>query len=413
MTVSTRIFASVGSLVLAIGCGSASSTGNDSAPQQRVDPASEPGCTAAPACRDCTVCYQACVCQTGETALCIDKCAGKGATNMPAGTGGASQVGAGGMSPFGTGGAGGITGQSGAGGTVGAGGVAAGGAGGAVTPPATTEYTFQTTPFDVQPGEELYRSQDFQNPFGKDIAIIESESFMTPGSHHMFAFHDPSTSPILGTPIANANGPIQTSTGVEFHPYIHSAQTPQQLVTYPAGVARLYPGGEGLRIQMHYINTGAAVIHAQVSLRVKYVDPSQVPMLAGEVFLNQALLTVPPGQSTQAKSYAMPLDIKLIGAASHMHMHAVNFTSQTSDGRQIYTSTQWNEPVGAAYDPPILISKGTSIKWACSYTNTGGTLTFGEHAQTNEMCIFTGIYYPAPGGIGISTQCLNGGSVCQ
>jgi hypothetical protein len=53
------------------------------------------------------------------------------------------------------------------------------------------------------------------------------------------------------------------------------------------------------------------------------------------------------------------------------------------------------------------IKKGTAINWACTYQNgTGKALTFGEHAQTNEMCIFSGLYYPAPGGAGIVSQGL-------
>jgi hypothetical protein len=413
MTASTRTFISLGSLLFAIGCSGSDSSGGNNGNAQKVDPASQPGCSSAPACGSCTVCYEACVCETSAVSdnqfeSCRTACAGKGTTSNPVGAGGAGQVGAGGAGQ----GIGGSVSQGGAGqvggggaNQVGAGGSALGAGGAMVTPPASGEYTFKTDTVDVQPGAEIYKSQDFKNPFPGTIAIIESESFMTPGSHHMFAYHDPNGNPLGGGPIPNTNSGIQPSTGVEFHPYIHSAQTPQQLVQYPAGVGRSFPGGEGLRLQFHYINTGTAVLHAQVSLRVKYVDPAQIPTLAGEVFLNQALLNVPVGNSTQKGSTAMPYDIKLIGAASHMHMHAVNFVSSTSDGRPIYTTTKWDEPVGSAFNPPMDIKKGTAITWACSYqNNTNGPLTFGEHAQTNEMCIFSGLYYPAPGGAGIVSQ---------
>jgi hypothetical protein len=51
------------------------------------------------------------------------------------------------------------------------------------------------------------------------------------------------------------------------------------------------------------------------------------------------------------------------------------------------------------FDPPLALAKGDSITWTCDYDNpTESTLTFGESATTNEMCILSGRYFPSTDG---------------
>jgi hypothetical protein len=261
-------------------------------------------------------------------------------------------------------------------------------------PPGTQSVTIKTDFIDVPAGGETFKCQNFANPIGRDVDILYSESTMTPGSHHMFAFREQG----LG------NGGLVDCGGLEFTEFIHSAQTPSQVLSYPPGVGRFFPGSDGIRILAHYLNTTSKPLHAQVELRLDYVDTDQVQAHAAEIFLNNLAIRVRPGQSTASHSYTVPYDIKLLGGVSHMHRTGVGFTSSTSDGRVIYEGTDWNEPKEATFDPPMEIAAGTGITWSCSYNNTSNTtLTFGESAATNEMCIFSGTFYPAPGGTGLSS----------
>ncbi|HVU01325.1 MAG TPA: hypothetical protein VHE30_06220 [Polyangiaceae bacterium] len=407
----------LGSLVLIAGCGSNQDGGGTQQPangfggqgqQPGGNPqASQPGCTTAPACMSCATCYEACVCQTGNNQGCVNACAGQGdVMQVGGGPGGSGNTGSGGAGNTGSGGSvntssGGSGNPAGGSGNTGSGGSVDTGAGGAQTAPDWQEVTITSDTFQVAAGDEIYRAQNFANPIGHDVDVIESESFMTPGSHHMFAFHDPSF---------NANGGVETSSGIEFHAYIHTAQTPQQIIKYPDGIGRFLPAGDGIRLQVHYINTGQDTLTASVSLRIRYVDPSKVQYHAGEVFLNNVGINVPPGKSTATSTVQMPYAIKLLGAASHMHKRAILFDSKTNDGREIYTTTEWNEPTASSFWPGMDVPAGGSISWSCTWQNdTGQTLTFGESAASNEMCIFSGIYYPAPNGAGISKQCLGAG----
>ena len=47
----------------------------------------------------------------------------------------------------------------------------------------------------------------------------------------------------------------------------------------------------------------------------------------------------------------------------------------------------------------MALKQGDPLHFACSFTNNGtAPLTFGESALTDEMCIFTASFYPAPAG---------------
>lgn len=270
---------------------------------------------------------------------------------------------------------------------------------GAKAPVGTTQQTstYETSmaPIEVPPGGELYKCQDFTNPFGKDIAITESKSVMSAGSHHFAAFRMPdvTTADIMDCP----NG------GLEAHEFVHASQTPEQETTYPDGVGRFLPATDGLRLQVHYLNTTSEPLSVKATFSVHYVDADKIQYKAGGVFLNNLGLTVPPGKSTQSKSWALTSDIKLLVAVSHMHRHALDFTSSTDDGRMLFESQDWDGPTPAIFNPALEIATGTTITWACSFDNeTGVNLTFGESASTNEMCIFNGVYYPSPDGSSIT-----------
>jgi hypothetical protein len=88
--------------------------------------------------------------------------------------------------------------------------------------------------------------------------------------------------------------------------------------------------------------------------------------------------------------------VKIMDLASHMHMRATRIVARTGSGRVVYQGTDWDHPVPAVFDPALELGTDTDITWTCNYNNpTDFTLTFGESAATNEMCILGGTFYPA------------------
>jgi hypothetical protein len=284
---------------------------------------------------------------------------------------------------------------TGGGGTSGSGGSATGGSGGSATGGSGGSsigetVTIETAPRRVEIGEEAFFCQNISNPFGQDVEVLESQSSMSAGSHHMFVFYEGS----------NSDGPVVDCSGLEFDRAVHSSQSQEHTITYPPDVGRFVGADDGFRVMAHYLNTTGAPVDAVVKVTFRYVPSGTVQHQAAAVFFNNMAVYVGAKSSGQAeKTCDIPYDIQLIDAVSHMHQYGETFQAKTQDGTVIYETDTWDEPETAKFDPPLALPAGTQITWTCNYDNpTNLVLTFGESAQTNEMCIFGGVYFPAPEG---------------
>jgi hypothetical protein len=292
------------------------------------------------------------------------------------------------------------------------------------------QYTFVMDSFDVPADTELYECQDVPNPFGKDIAIVHTESTMSLGAHHMFAFQIPAGqaafAPDGGIPpvqMPDDASPAAVSTyvpdggktplfdcpagGLEFHPYFHLTQKAHDVTTYPAGVGRSLKATEAIRLNVHYLNASAASVRVNAEITVTYEKAHAVKQLAAGIFVYANSLQVPTGASTQSFSYPVTADLKFLQVTGHMHRRGLHYeahaTSATTGAvRPLYSSDTWDEPVALELAQPFPVSKGDTIDYSCTYENdTGATLTYGESAATNEMCNFFGVFYPAVDGTGL------------
>jgi len=123
----------------------------------------------------------------------------------------------------------------------------------------------------------------------------------------------------------------------------------------------------------------------------------------GSLFLNNSSFMVPPTPvsspvpetMTWTPSGQLPQSYTVFTSWSHMHKWGVDFTASTN-GKVFYQEKQWDSPPLYVHTPPIQMTGNQSISWSCSYYNdTGKTLTFGDSAASNVMCIYFAQYYPA------------------
>ncbi|MGZ3439975.1 MAG: hypothetical protein ACXVDD_10675 [Polyangia bacterium] len=300
------------------------------------------------------------------------------------GGGGGGTGGTGGGGTGGTGGGGG-TGGTGGGGGGGTGGTGGGGGGNGNT------VVIQTQPFTVQPGGEVFMCQDFANPFGgADAEISQIDSNMTPGSHHMLLFFQD------GATDSN----VASCPALQFKPMLFGAQQPTTTLPYPAGVAALVKGTQGFHMQMHYLNASQAPLMAQVTITFTRATPGTITQHAGVFFFNNVSgINVAPGTTDNnvTASCTFPKAVNVMYATAHTHKFTDSFTASTG-GNTIYTTTSWDNSPNQAYAPPLMLAQGAALSWKCVITNPSSAtqnLTFGESANTNDMCIFDGQYYPA------------------
>jgi hypothetical protein len=260
------------------------------------------------------------------------------------------------------------------------------------------------SPFSVPPNSEVFKCQEFGNPWGKDTDIVKMDGYMSPGSHHFFLFNmDPTTLRTTTAPIGDCPG-----MGIEFHPFPYLSQTPgHYIVTFPeANMGYPVVKANGLMMNAHYLNVGTTATTPTVSITIYPAKDGVVTTHVGSIFLNNTAFGVPAMTLTKtwypktqtpitAESYT------IISNWSHMHQYATDFQALTN-GKVYYDETNWSEPtlINAANDPmhllPMQMNAGQSITWQCLYTNpTSMDMNFGDFAQTSVMCIYIGQYYPA------------------
>src|SRR5262249_30960530 len=156
------------------------------------------------------------------------------------------------------------------------------------TPPAQTNanansVTTNMDAFTVAAGQEVFMCQDFDNPFGgKDVAIGQSTSDMTRGSHHLHVFYG------VGSPLHRPAAACENHN--EFRPILHLSTLPHLTSAYDPGTAAKLKGATGLRLQVHYLNSTSAPVDAHVSLTLTTVDPASVQRWVAQLHFNRVAM---------------------------------------------------------------------------------------------------------------------------
>ncbi len=307
----------------------------------------------------------------------VKSAGGSSGSGGKAGSAGSSSGGSG----FGGAGAGGVGGAgTGGGGTAGVAGVS--GAGGSTDVP--WEVTLDMGPFVVAPGQDTYRCQNFANPFGGvNVEIAEFESHMTTGSHHL----------VLNSVNNATSTGIVSCGGLEIPSGPFATQTRDDKLTYPEGIAAPLSGTDGFRINSHYFNPSPESYEARVTVTIRRAKPESV---RAHVLTSVGIafnINVPPG-ATGSTSSTMSFgeEAALLYLMPHMHMHGTRFLV-TAGRENILDIDDW-ETAPRKYSPPRTVPAGQTLSYNCEYlNNTSQTLTFGEKAANNEMCVLIAQYY--------------------
>jgi hypothetical protein len=262
---------------------------------------------------------------------------------------------------------------------------------------AETDYTQTKTitmsPFPVPAGSEVFYCQTFANPWGEQVDIKTYDLTMSTGSHHMFVFYQSNATDGSVAPCPAG--------GLTFGAFTFTAAAPKITQTFPDTVGATIPAGTGFNLMAHFLNTGSEELTANVSVTIYVAKPGVVTNHAGVIYDNNVAMTVPPtGQPyVTTSSSTLDQDVNILTSASHMHKFGTNFvaTATEPDGGTLMLdqTTSWDQPKSNEFTPALHLPSGTKITWSCTDVNsTGKTLTFGEYAETNVMCISVNIFYP-------------------
>ncbi len=93
--------------------------------------------------------------------------------------------------------------------------------------------TITTDSFVLQPGAEVHKCQNFDNPFGNtDTAVQRIVSDMASGSHHLHLYNL----------TEGTSRSLEDCDVSDFHALVHAAGSPHSEIQYPAGMARKIAG---------------------------------------------------------------------------------------------------------------------------------------------------------------------------
>jgi hypothetical protein len=267
----------------------------------------------------------------------------------------------------------------------------------------TVSYQMHAT---VPAGGEMFRCQYVQLP-DTDAFMVGAQHDYTPGSHHMLllttdltsipAGQDQPQDCYEGTGTANMMNHVR---GV-----LYGGQTPTGAEQLPPGVGLRTKASAVLVFQVHYLNPSAGDLNANVNATLTLdTNGADIQQQAGILFFYDPFIDVPAGATAKAGMRCpIPSDITLLYASSHYHSRGVGYGAYLDNSvtdlasTPFYTSNSWSSPTNAVLTMPI--KAGSRLRWECDYDNSSGTQEFfsGQSAQTNEMCMFVGTYYPEMG----------------
>ncbi len=259
----------------------------------------------------------------------------------------------------------------------------------------------------VPAGKELFECQFVKMPASAaDQFVVAAEHTYTPGSHHLLLFRTDVTTLAPGMDqlqdcYEGGGGTVMSHVrGV-----LYGSQIPKGSETLPSGIGFKMASEEVLLLQVHYLNATTSDVNASVDVGLfTTTDATKIQTLAGVLFYYDPFIDVPPSVSN-AKAGArctLPQDINLFTVFPHYHSRGVGYQAYLDapgaapSATPFYTSTDWEHP--APFNGgPMTVAKGTQIRWYCDYDNSDPTKEYfqGPSAADNEMCMFTGVYWPA------------------
>jgi hypothetical protein len=266
----------------------------------------------------------------------------------------------------------------------------------------------------IAPGEEAQECLFVQIPRDRGpVAVPSAESHFSPGSHHFLAYRTglttlPAAFPGVVDCFETLGGAMSLISGSYFE-----SQQPDQRRDLPPGVAHIFQPDEVVLLQTHYVNSKVEPLDAKVTLTLHTMDPDDVEQEAGSILFSNFSLNIPAhSKVTETRTCTVSNDMHVALLWSHMHKQGTHFIATTDDpavAGPLYESNEWAEPQAREFgnDPPTIVHAGRHITFSCDFDNpTSAVLRYGPSAQTNEMCILHGMYWPRVDGL--TEECVLG-----
>jgi hypothetical protein len=262
--------------------------------------------------------------------------------------------------------------------------------------------------FTLQPGDEVFKCWYSSINSDAELQAVRMHSTMSPGSHHFIVYTTQTPLRPDGT-FEDCSGNNQTGMLTNVPVWLYATQDPEAELLMPSGTALPLKARQPLYFNMHYINATQAPMTVQVHLDVESAMGTFQRVGAYVTYNTQ--ISVPPGGTQMVSGdCAVPTTAQFFTMSTHSHKRTTDaFAAKevgTTTGDMLVHTTDWAHAAISRWSAPsfLTFAAGEKLHYQCSYHNdTTTTITEGESAEKNEMCMAVGYYFPATG----STFCLN------
>ncbi|HWU89868.1 MAG TPA: hypothetical protein VN253_21550 [Kofleriaceae bacterium] len=290
------------------------------------------------------------------------------------------------------------------------GGDAGGGGDDGVTPdtagikPPGRGFQLQSPNIDIQPGQEITYCWYFRTPNTVPMAITRWSSSMTPGSHHMIMYTSKTDIKPVGSVSAADCGALAGGAG-NFPVWTYSAQTPEDNLQLPTDDGTGKPlavevaANQAGFIQMHYLNASDTPIQVHVTVTGDALDEGAAYTRTAAYVTYNGNINIPALTSnyTQSMSCTVPATSKFWRMSTHAHKQATH-TAVKDGPAMVFESINWERPGAASWTDatPFYTFASGKLTYECTWNNpTTHPIKTGDSAQTDEMCMASGYFFPA------------------
>ncbi|MBM4374237.1 MAG: hypothetical protein FJ095_04060 [Deltaproteobacteria bacterium] len=260
---------------------------------------------------------------------------------------------------------------------------------------------------EIAPGQDVEYCEVVELPGTKDDVyhVDQFEVAMTAHSHHLIVV---AAIPGSATEAAMTVGDKKKC----FTPDVYGgeimavtgSQLPYHSEGYPAGVGKVFHGGQKLVFDYHYYNSSSKPVTARGAVNFHVTKPEDVTRIAHSFgFYNFDIKTPPQTTKSFEAECSFSHDVMVHKVTRHTHQwgrdFSVAYAGGAKDGEHIWTSPHYEE-TDHVFVEPVLMPKGTGFRFSCEFENdTAKTLKFGVTAA-DEMCILFGTWFsPVEGAV--------------
>jgi hypothetical protein len=272
-------------------------------------------------------------------------------------------------------------------------------------PPEEPALRLESPEIDIAPGAEITYCWYFRALNTQQLAIHRWESTMTPGSHHLILFTSTTDIKSPGT-VSSVNCGAGSSLS-SFPTWMYSAQTTEASMSLPSDdgegkplAMEIAPTQSGF-VQLHYNNRSDTTLKARAVIN-GYALAEGVAYTRTAAFVTyNDKISIPPLATgdIEAQTCNVPTTSKFWMMTTHSHKQSVRtavLDGMPGTGTKVFESTDWEHPGESRWDGPFQTFQTGKLTYECEYNNPyNRTITDGDSAQVDEMCMASGYFFPA------------------